>query len=234
MRARYRIQAGWQAHGYGQVARSDVEAVKAWDRGDRIDVLHPASGLDHGHAGYSGADSVRVTPERLRGPQRPEAAAATGIDATGIDGLAGVVGRLDHREDDAMSAGIQDPPGRGAVPGRHPDHDRTPRPRKGHHACQQAVVAEQPVLRIQTDEVESLQCDELGGERRSGGAPAAERRQLPRQACLERVAVQLRSPTRSWPRFGTALLRADRLTKLRSSRSKLSTLLLKICTGRSF
>ena len=49
----YRIQTWWQAHGYGQVARSYVEAVKAWDRGDRIDVLHPASGLDHGHAGHS-------------------------------------------------------------------------------------------------------------------------------------------------------------------------------------
>src|SRR6266446_8145388 len=115
VRARYRIQAWWQAHGYGQVARSDVEAVKARDRGDRFDVLHPASGLDHGYAGHSGADSVRVTPERLRGPEGPEAAAATGIDAAGVDGLAGIVGCLDHREDDAMSAGIQNPPGRGGV-----------------------------------------------------------------------------------------------------------------------
>src|SRR5580658_4135721 len=222
VRAWYRVQARWQAHGYGQVARSDVEAVNARDRGDRIGVLRPASGLDHGYAGHSGADGARVAPERLRGPQRPEAATAAGIDAAGVDGLAGVVGGLDHREDDAMSAGIQDPPGRGGVPGRHPDHDRTPRPRESHHACQQAVIAEQPVLRIQADEVESLQCDELCGERRSGRAPAAERRQLPLQACLERVAVQSRSPQRSWPRSGTALLRADRLTKLRSSRSKLS------------
>src|ERR1700760_4380906 len=37
VRAWYRIQAWWQAHGYGQVARAGVEGVQAWGRGHRIE-----------------------------------------------------------------------------------------------------------------------------------------------------------------------------------------------------
>src|SRR5260370_42446258 len=41
MRARYRIQAWWQAHGYGQVARADVGAGQAPAPWDGCGGLHP-------------------------------------------------------------------------------------------------------------------------------------------------------------------------------------------------
>jgi hypothetical protein len=92
-------------------------------RGNRLDVLDTEDRLDHHDAQSAVAHRDGVAPEGLGRPHRAETPLAARMDAARFHRLASVVGGLDHGQDDAVRAGIEQPAGGGTVPGRHPDDD---------------------------------------------------------------------------------------------------------------
>ena len=108
-------------------------------------------------------------------PGRAEAAVALGRVAAGADEALGLFGRVDHRADDAVAAGIEhlhDDPG--LVPG-HPGERRDGAARDRLEQRQRDIVAERPVLQVDGQAVPALRRHDLGGKAVRQLQPAVDR-----------------------------------------------------------
>ena len=168
------LAARVDAHREGEVGRSGPAAVDAGHGHDRLTVLDGLDALDLDRHEELVADRVRVVVAVQAGAAPAPRAGPDGGQATGARSRLGLLAGVDHRDDDAHHAVVEQAADQRVVVARDAGHRDG---RRGRHRDERGdgrVVAERAVLAVEQDEIDPGMSERLGGERRAEPERVAE------------------------------------------------------------
>ena len=169
------VVARLEAEADRQVSRTDVDRVDAGDGEDLVEVGDRLSGLDHRdrrHMGVGPGAVVVVTHARHH---RPPTARAIGHVARRAHDRLRLLPRVDHRDDDAVGAGVEHlADDAGLVPRHARDRRAAAQLDRLDHRRRLGVVVD-PVLEVDADVVDRLARRDLRRHEARQRQPEAER-----------------------------------------------------------